>query len=143
MRGVCVVAPDAHGVASRPRRVQNIEIVCAHDEGCVGREGQVLSERGLLVDIVPVREQWFVSSDIILIALRCRGAMENDGTHTRPCVGSAIAWWVKPVRKSSPTNLSFRLYVAPRADETRAETVNSAAVERMVHIVKEVGGRFR
>lgn len=60
-------------------------------------------------------------------------------TYTRPWVGSAIAWWTKPVKKSCPTKESFTGYVAPRADETTAERVNSAAVERMTKGVRVIG----
>ncbi len=55
MRCVRVVAADANGVTSRTRRVESVEGIRTHDEGRVGREGQVLSQRGLLVDIVSVR----------------------------------------------------------------------------------------
>ncbi len=55
MRCVRVVAADTNGVTSRTRRVESVEGIRTHDEGRVGREGQVLSQRGLLVDIVSVR----------------------------------------------------------------------------------------
>ena len=56
VRAVRVVALDANRVAARAVGIKSGEVISAHDEGAIGREGQVLALRGGLVDIVPTRQ---------------------------------------------------------------------------------------
>lgn len=62
MGGVRVVALDANSVSTGRTGVDDVEGVGTHDERVVRREGQILCERGLLIDVVPVRSEGVSSS---------------------------------------------------------------------------------
>lgn len=101
---VGIVGLYAERVSARPTCTQGGGVVCSQNEVASADRGQSQTLSCRLGNIV---------SGIKVNRASSLDAGEN--THTRPLVGSAMAWNEKPVKKLLPSKVSVLLYVAARA----------------------------